>query len=532
MDGIKRTQQKGNANVTMADLKKKLDKGIAYLKRNGMRNTLYRSGRKVMLVRPVRYERWLKHHTADKKDQRRQREEQVWKQTKVYAVLFPGDEERKGETWKSLQNQTYGNIAAYDQKGWTQRKQESADYILLIQNGTVLRPEAVYELVKEAKKQENLLLYTDHDIRDSKGHLKEPFCKPEYDPVWQSQMNYMGTMMFASASYAQKIKDLMPEQVWKELPKLADQVVHLPKILYHITETLQKDTECTKGWYHKKELKSFPLLSVIIPNKDHIEELQQCIESIQEKGGYENLEILIAENNSTEKETFQFYDELQKKDSRIRVVTWDGKFNYSAINNAAVRQAKGEYLLFLNNDTKIKKQGSIEELMRCVVSEKAGAAGCLLLYGDHTIQHAGVVLGYGGVAGHAFEGMSQEVYKKQKYSRCIRQMSAVTAACMLAERRAFEEVGGFTEELGVAYNDIDFCMKLRKAGRMVLYDPFAELYHYESLTRGFEMTAEKAARVKREAEYFCQIWKEEISRGDRFYNPNLTLEKADFSLIR
>ena len=158
--------------------------------------------------------------------------------------------------------------------------------------------------------------------------------------------------------------------------------------------------------------------------------------------------------------------------------------------------------------------------------------GCRLVYGDGTIQHGGVVLGYGGVAGHAFEGMAEGDYARQRYARMIRQMSAVTAACMLVSRNAFWQIGGFTEELGVAYNDIDLCMKLQKQGYMVLYDPKAELYHYESQTRGFEMTAQKAERVKKEADLFCRTWEKELNQGDRFYNPNLTLEKSDFSLKR
>ena len=273
-------------------------------------------------------------------------------------------------------------------------------------------------------------------------------------------------------------------------------------------------------------------MSVIIPNKDHIEDLRLCVESLLEQGGYEPLEILIVENNSEEEATFQGYEEMKKADERIRLLNWSGVFNYSAINNDAAKKAHGEYLLFLNNDTKIKEPGALRELMDCIQREKAGAVGARLFYGDLTIQHAGVVLGYGGIAGHAFEGMSQTEYENLRYAKVIRQMSAVTAACMLVDRRAFEQIGGFTEKLGVAYNDIDLCMKLRKAGWMILYDPAAQMYHYESQTRGFEMSTEKAERVKREAEYFCQTWKEELHGGDPFYNASLTLEKPDFSLKR
>ena len=513
----------------MSDLKKKLDKGIAYLKRNGMRETIYRAGRKVMLARPVRYENWLIFHTASEKELRKQREAQMWKQTKVCVWLFPGEEEEKQKTMESLKHQTCGKLAVYEGNN---QVPEKAEYVLLVQPGVLFRPEAVYEMVQAAVGTKKELLYTDHDVKDAHGHLKDPFCKPEFDPVWQEQINYLGAALLVSKDLIEKLDETNWVQIWKQTVREAEQVVHIPRLLYHVTESLQRRTEQPKDWYQKRELGDFPLLSVIIPNKDHGEDLKQCVDSVRTLGGYENLEILIVENNSTEEDTFQIYEQLQKMDDRIHVITWKKEFNYSAINNEAARQARGAYLLFLNNDTKVKEPGAIKELMRCAVTEKAGAAGCRLVYGDHTIQHAGVVLGYGGIAGHAFEGMPQEEYEKQRYSRYIRQMSAVTAACMVVNRTAFEVTGGFTEELGVAYNDIDFCMKLRKAGWMVLYDPLAQFYHYESQTRGFEMTAQKAERVKKEAEYFCRIWKKELERGDRFYNPNLTLEKADFSLTR
>lgn len=515
----------------MSDWKKKLDKAVAYLKRNGVRGTIYRAERKLLLARPVRYEKWLKKHTANRKELDREQKEQLWKQHKVCAILFPGTEGEE-KTRKSLEEQTYGTLQI---DNWNRRlpnSLESAEYVLLIQTGTILRPEAVYAMLCGIRQEKHAVLYTDHDVREADGKLIRPFCKPDYDPVLFAQMNYIGSAILVSSSCLKEVQNLTAGQIWKKVCREAETVLHLPKLLYHEAEELEEQLDRADGWYQKKELERYPLLSVIIPNKDHGEDLKLCVDSLLQDGDYDNLEILIVENNSTQEETFQIYRELQQGDERIQIVTRKGEFNYSAINNEAVRWARGEYLLFLNNDTKVKKAGSVKELMRCAITEKAGAVGCRLLYGDHTIQHAGVVLGYGGVAGHAFEGMTQEAYEKQRYSRYARQMSAVTAACMLVNRRAFEAAGGFTEELGVAYNDIDLCMKLRKCGWSVLYDPAAEWYHYESQTRGFEMTAQKAMRVKKEAEYFCRTWKEELNRGDRFYNPNLTLEKTDFSLIR
>lgn len=535
----------------MSDLKKKLDKGIAYLKRNGVRETIHRAGRKAVLSREISYETWLKDHVADKKELERQKKAVAEHPVKAAVWLLPAAGPGS-QTMESLKNQTAGRFPVFTARELQQQTEafrwKQADYVLLIREGTQLRPEAIYEMVTEAKKhKESLVLYTDHDVIGTDGHLKNPFCKPDYDPVWQKQQNYMGSVLLVDRAVAEELEKWFlvqkpdtvlaeGENFWRALldraVQLAEEVIHLPVLLYHVSEALEAEMSEMAAASKTDGQPQNPLLSVIIPNKDHIEDLKLCIDSLLKLGGYEQLEILIVENNSVEEETFREYEELQRGDQRIRLLNWSGVFNYSAINNYAAEQAQGEYLLFLNNDTEVKEAGALQELMQCIQKEGAGAVGARLLYADHTIQHAGVVLGYGGIAGHAFEGMRQEEYEKQRYAKMTRQMSAVTAACMIVNRQAFTQIGGFTEELGVAYNDIDLCMKLRRAGWMVLYDPAAQFYHYESQTRGFEMSTEKARRVKREAEYFCQTWKKELSSGDPFYNVSLTLEKTDFSLKR
>lgn len=535
----------------MSDLKKKLDKGIAYLKRNGVREAIHRAGRKAVLSREISYETWLKGQVADEKERKRQQKNAAEHPVRAAVWLFPAAGPGS-QTVESLKSQTAGSFPVFTSRELQQQTEayrwKQADYVLLIREGTQLRPEAVYEMTKEAVKQKDAwVLYTDHDVIGTDGHLKNPFCKPDYDPVWQKQQNYMGSLLLVERAVAEALEKWLlaqnPDKVlagtedfWRALLDQAvleaKKVIHLPALLYHVSEALEAEmAEQTPVPMTEGRIQN-PLLSVIIPNKDHIRDLRLCIDSLLKLGGYEQLEILIVENNSVEEATFQGYEELQRENPRIRLLNWNGVFNYSAINNYAARQAQGEYLLFLNNDTEVKEAGALQELMQCIRREDAGAVGARLLYADHTIQHAGVVLGYGGIAGHAFEGMSQESYEKQRYAKVIRQMSAVTAACMVVNRQAFTQIGGFTEELGVAYNDIDLCMKLRQKDWMVLYDPAAQFYHYESQTRGFEMNTEKARRVKREAEYFCQTWKEELSSGDPFYNASLTLEKSDFSLKR
>ena len=275
-----------------------------------------------------------------------------------------------------------------------------------------------------------------------------------------------------------------------------------------------------------------PLVSVIIPNKDHARDLAKCIDSIFDKSDYRNFEIVVVENNSTEEETFDYYKKLTAEHENVHVVYYEGEFNFSAINNLGAAAAKGEYFLLLNNDTEMIDGTAIRELLGFCMREDVGACGAKLLYEDDTIQHAGVVVGFGGTAGHAFIGKSR--YDTGYFGRilCAQDYTAVTAACMMTKRTVFEEVGGMTEELAVAFNDIDYCLKVRAAGKLVVYNPYAELHHYESKSRGYEDSPGKVERFNSEVEVLISRWRELIEGGDPYYNPNLTLDNSDFSLRR
>lgn len=285
----------------------------------------------------------------------------------------------------------------------------------------------------------------------------------------------------------------------------------------------------TYGIYHTTYRNENPLISVIIPNKDHTEDLDQAIRSVL-KGSYQNLEFIVVENNSTEEKTWKYYEEIQKELPCVHVVRWEKEFNYSAINNFGVQHAKGEYLLFLNNDVEMIEKDSIAELIGLVQREDVGIAGARLLYEDDTIQHAGVVVGFGGIAGHTFIGLHDKENTYMHRAKCTQDYSAVTAACMLSKRSVFETVGGFTEALKVAFNDIDYCMKVRAEGKLVVYSPYAAFYHYESKSRGLEDTPEKVARFNSEIVKFAERWPEILREGDPYYNPNLTLRKSNFAL--
>ena len=251
--------------------------------------------------------------------------------------------------------------------------------------------------------------------------------------------------------------------------------------------------------------------------------------SIEEKSTYKNYEFIIIENNSTEQETFDYYKEIEKKEN-VTVLYYKDEFNYSKINNFGVEHANGEYLLLLNNDTEIINPDCLSEMLGYCMREDVGIVGARLYYEDDTIQHAGVVLGFGGIAGHTFIGSSR--YDNGYFSRiiCAQDYSAVTAACMMTKKSLYREVGGLTEEFRVAFNDIDYCMKVRETGKLVVYNPAAELYHYESKSRGLEDTPEKVERFNSEVARFIDRWNKQLQAGDPYYNPNLSLDKADFSL--
>ena len=262
-----------------------------------------------------------------------------------------------------------------------------------------------------------------------------------------------------------------------------------------------------------------------------MEDLSRCVSSVLEKSTYENYEIIIVENNSQDAKTFAYYEELQANE-KIRVITYEGAFNYSAVNNLGVSKARGEYVLLLNNDTQVITVNWMEELLMYAQREDVGAVGAKLYYGDKTIQHAGVVLGLGAhrTAGHSHYGQHRDNLGYMGRLCYAQNVSAVTGACLLVKKELFLEVGGLDEGFAVSLNDVDFCIKLRQKGYLNVFTPFAELYHFESRSRGLDDQGEKAERYNRESEKFREKWKEVLEAGDPYYNPNFSLDRSDFSL--
>ena len=448
------------------------------------------------------------------------------------------------------------------------------DFIAFADHDDVLTPNALYECVKAFNKDREIdVLYSDEDKMSMDGHkFFQPHFKPDFNIDLLRTVNYICHLFVVSRKLVQKVGDLDHNfdgaQDYDFIFRCIEQahsIYHVPKILYHwrshenstsenpeskiyafdagqrVIEAHYKrvniHAKVEKGEYlglYKTTyiIEKEPLVSIIIPNKDHIDDLDRCIRSIEEKSTYTNYEYIIVENNSTEDETFKYYKKLEKENEKVHVVYYDGDFNYSKINNFGAKYAKGEFFWLLNNDTAIINNDCIEQLVGFCMRQDVGIVGARLYYEDDTIQHAGVVIGFGGIAGHCFV---QQPRGSSGYCHriiCAQDYSAVTAACMMVKRSVFDEVDGLSEELKVAFNDIDFCMKVRQIKKLVVYNPYAELYHFESKSRGLEDTPEKVERFQREIATFERKWPKILKEGDPYYNPNLTLESQDFSLKR
>ncbi len=445
----------------------------------------------------------------------------------------------------------------------------AGEYVGLLDHDDLLTPDALFEVVKAVNEQGRPeALYSDEDkvTTDLSEHF-QPHMKPDFNKDLLRSNNYITHFFVASKNLADRVggfdaayNGAQDYDFILRCTEQAEGIVHIPRILYHwrVHKASTADNPASKmyafdagkraieahlkrcmepgtvshtkdlGFYKVKyPVKGSPLVSIIIPNKDESETLAQCLESI-ERSSYQNYEIIIVENNSEKEETFAYYEKIQS--DRIRIVFWPDEFNYSAINNFGASEAKGDYLLLLNNDVQVITEDWLEGLLSNCQREDVGIVGAKLFYPDDTIQHAGIVIGIGGVAGAVFTGLPG-VYSGYLHKASIQQnLSAVTAACMMVKRSVYEELGGLEEKLKVAFNDVDFCLRARDKGYLVVYNPEVKLYHYESKSRGTEDSKEKIRRFQNEIEYMRSHWLKLLKEGDPMYNPNLTLTKWDYSL--
>ena len=443
------------------------------------------------------------------------------------------------------------------------------DYIVLLDHDDTLAPFALYETVKCINNNPDVeFIYSDEDILSClQARRIKPNFKPDFSIDYLRECNYICHLSVIRKKLMDKLKGFNSEYEGSQdhdlilrIAENAKKIEHIPKILYHwrnVTTSFSHNKETrNKAWdsgrkavqdhlnrqgisaivkkgsffgHYKIEYQIIgtPSVDILIPNKDEVETLKRCVNSILNLTTYKNYKIIIIENNSVTKEVFEYYEELKKHDN-IQILQYKEKgFNYSKLINYGVMNTNSQYILQLNNDTEVIEPTWIENMLQYIQRKDVGIVGAQLRYYDNTIQHAGVVIGLGGVAGHIYVGHPSGILETNE----VKNRSAVTGACLMSKREVYEKVGFMTEELEVALNDIDFCLKVREKGYLIIYTPYAKLFHYESKSRGLEDTEEKIQRFNSECEFFKKTWKKILNNGDPYYNINLSLNDGNAKIF-
>ena len=436
------------------------------------------------------------------------------------------------------------------------------EFIGLLDNDDELSPDALYEVVKLLNQHKNAdMIYSDEDHIDMRGQRVKPYFKPDWSlDMFLSNMYtchlgvYRKSLIDKIGGFRNGYDGAQDYDLVLRLTEKTNNIYHIPKILYHWREiqgstsassdakpyvvkyakralrnAMQRrnikakvlDGKFLTSYRIKRDIAGNPMISIIIPTKDAIDILAKCVESIKQKTSYKNYEIIIIDNNSQKQASRDYF--AKSNELGFRVLQYKPLFNFAAINNYAVGHARGEHILFLNNDMEVIKKGWLKAMLEHSQREEVGAVGAKLIYPDERIQHAGIIMGIGGVAGHG-----HKLYKRNSHGYfgsldLIRNYSGVTAACLMMRKKVFEEVMGMEENLPRAFNDVDLCLKLRKAGYLIVYTPYSELYHFESYSR-------PSGVEPYEIEFMFKKWGQNFLKKDLYYNLNLTLEREDFSL--
>ncbi|MCR5294303.1 MAG: glycosyltransferase family 2 protein [Lachnospiraceae bacterium] len=443
------------------------------------------------------------------------------------------------------------------------------DYLAFLDHDDLIAPNALY-LFAEAAVGGADMIYSDEDkIRGKNKEHFQPHFKPDFNLDLLRSNNYITHFLAVRRSLAgpdpfdPSMNGAQDYDFIFRMSEKAGKIVHIPEVLYHwrTHEASTADNPMAKQYAYEAGKRAIegnlkrsntqgkvellpdygfyrvrypvigkPLVSIIIPNRDQAPMLKKCVEAL-DRTGYRHYEVIIIENGSREKATFDLYREL-KEDPKIRFLRWKKPFNYSAINNFGARHAKGDYLVFMNNDVRVSVSSEwLSEMLGMCQREDVGVVGARLYYPNNTIQHAGIVIGIGGVAGAMFVDLPRGRSGYMHKAAVIQDLSAVTAALMMVKKKTFFDVSGFSEELAVAFNDVDFCLKAaRGTGLRIVYDPYVEAYHDESRTRGPEDSPEKKRRFQNEIEYMRTNWIDILKNGDPNYNRNLSLKKWNYSL--
>lgn len=444
-------------------------------------------------------------------------------------------------------------------------KEAEGEYVVFADSCSSFAPDALYRYITVLHPHpETDVIYGDTDHHGT--HFEDPLFKPEYDPDFLRSYNYIGLPLLIRKSLlleviesmkpggrgqAEKSFDVQMSDILLRCTERTQEIRHIPHVICHL-EPEKADAGKDDLGYLKSHLERMgiaadvteteypgvanikyrpsgePKVSILIPNKDHVDDLDKCLNSILNKSTWNNLEVIIIENNSTEPETEKYYAQAAR-DPRVKVVHYKGNFNYSLINNFGSAAATGEYLILLNNDTEVISPDWIECLLGYCAREGTGIAGAKLFYPDDTIQHAGIVTGIGGIAGHIDVGRAKDYAGPLMRNVSARTVSAVTGACMMIKASVFRQIGGLDPDFAVAFNDVDFCLRAAVEGQKTVFVPGAQLYHFESKSRGLETGPEKAARFAEETALFRSRHSGFLEKGDPYYNPNLTLNGTDGS---
>lgn len=449
-------------------------------------------------------------------------------------------------------------------------------YLTLLDHDDVLYPNALYEVVQQIQNSGAELVYTDEIVLDSNlKNLVAYHFKPDFSPDSLRGCNYITHLLVFSRTLLEKAgaeerAEFDGAQDFDLVLRLTEQVCpdkirHIPKSMYiwrsHAGSTAQnieakpyavaagsravdahlkrmgfsghtQSIDGSPGAYRVHyELTEHPLISVLIPNKDHIQDLERCLSSLYRLAGYDLFEVIVVENNSTDPQTFAYYEKAKRKYPNLQVVEYRGEFNFSAINNFGRSFAKGQQLLLLNNDIEVLSQGFLTEMLMFSQRKDVGCVGAKLFYPDDKIQHAGVFLGINGTAGHSHKSHPRSSGGDMYRLATAQNMTAVTGACLMVKSALYDACGGLdADRFAVAYNDIDLCLKLWKRGLLNVFTPFAQGYHYESKSRGLDEAGPNAERYAQEKQNFTDAYGDLIEAGDPYYNPHFNLLFENYGL--
>jgi GT2 family glycosyltransferase len=441
----------------------------------------------------------------------------------------------------------------------------TGDWIVCFEAADQFAPRALYRLAKTIQANENCkLIYSDHDYLDATGTRYDPYFKSDWNPDLFHAQNYLRFFTAYSREFIVKLGGFQdyPDNEEYDLSlrclenMQATEPLHLAEVLYHHRNTepvpiLNSQTACAALTAHFKRQQQtvqisatvgghtrihyalpevLPLVSLIIPTRDKLSLLEQTVEGLLHKTDYPNIELIIMDNGSVETVTLAYFKNLVQQDARVRVIRHDAPFNYSELNNLGIAQSRGEIIGLINNDLAVIHGAWLSEMVSHALRPEIGAVGAKLFYPNETLQHAGVIVGLGGMAGHGFKHLPKAFAGDHWRPHLTQNYTAVTGACLLMRREIFEEVGGLNaKDLKVAFNDVDLCLKIRQHGYRIVWTPHAQLYHFESISRGSDNTPRKYLRLRHELNYMADTWGKKLAR-DPYYNPNLTLQYEDFSL--